>query len=84
MSKSKKSEKEPTFEDELAELEAIVESLESGNVPLAELVERYEAGMRHLKNCQEKLANAELRIEQLRGVSASGEAETEAFDGEDA
>ncbi len=80
MSKAKKTEKEPTFEEELAQLEAIVESLEGGDVPLAELVERYEAGMRHLKNCQEKLASAELRIEQLRNVSPSGEPETEAFD----
>ncbi|MBR6797383.1 MAG: exodeoxyribonuclease VII small subunit [Opitutales bacterium] len=83
MSKTKKNEKGPTFEEELARLEAIVESLEGGEVPLAELVERYEAGMRHLKNCQEKLADAELRIEQLRSVSAEGEAETQPFeDGE--
>ena len=83
MSKTKKNEKELTFEEELARLEAIVESLEGGDVPLAELVERYEAGMRHLKNCQEKLASAELRIEQLRTVTASGDAETEPFADED-
>ncbi|MBQ9758583.1 MAG: exodeoxyribonuclease VII small subunit, partial [Opitutales bacterium] len=56
---------------------------EGGDVPLAELVERYEAGMRHLKNCQEKLADAELRIEQLRSVSSDGEAQTEPFADED-
>ena len=80
MSKTKKNEKELTFEEELARLEAIVESLEGGEVPLAELVERYEAGMRHLKNCQQKLADAELRIEQLRSVSSEGEAETQPID----
>jgi len=80
VSKTKKNEKELTFEEELARLEAIVESLEGGEVPLAELVERYEAGMRHLKNCQQKLADAELRIEQLRSVSSEGEAETQPFD----
>lgn len=80
VSKTKKNdEKEMTFEEELARLEAIVESLEGGGVPLAELVERYEAGMAHLKKCQEKLADAELRIEQLHGVSADGNAETEPF-----
>lgn len=84
MTKTKKNDKPLTFEEELAQLEAIVESLEGGDVPLAELVERYEEGMRHLKNCQEKLADAELRIEQLRGVSADGNAETVPFEGEDA
>ena len=83
MSKAKKTEKELTFEEELSKLEDIVESLEGGDVPLAELVERYEAGMRHLKNCQEKLADAELRIEQLRSVSSGGEAQTEPFADED-
>ena len=84
MSKTKKSDKEPTFEEELSRLEAIVEGLESGDVPLAELVERYEEGMTVLKSCRKKLADAELRIEQLRAVSAEGEAETTAFDEEDA
>lgn len=84
MSKTKKSDKEPTFEGELSRLEAIVEGLESGDVPLAELVERYEEGMTVLKSCRKKLADAELRIEQLRAVSADGEAETTAFDEEDA
>lgn len=84
MSKTKKSDKEPTFEEELSRFEAIVEGLESGDVPLAELVERYEEGMTVLKSCRKKLADAELRIEQLRAVSADGEAETTAFDEEDA
>ena len=84
MSKTKKSDKEPTFEEELSRLEAIVEGLDSGDVPLAELVERYEEGMTVLKSCRKKLADAELRIEQLRAVSADGEAETTAFDEEDA
>lgn len=76
--------KELSFEAELEKLEAIVESLEAGNVPLATLVERYEAGMRHLKNCQQKLAEAELRIEQLRSVGADGEAVSEPFEDPDA
>lgn len=76
--------KELSFEAELEKLEAIVESLEAGNVPLATLVERYETGMRHLKNCQQKLAEAELRIEQLRSVGADGEAVSEPFEDPDA
>lgn len=69
-----------SFEDELKQLESVVESLESGSVPLATLVERYEAGMRHLKNCQQKLAEAELRIEQLRNVDSDGNAIADPFD----
>lgn len=84
MTKAKKTEKELSFEEELEQLEAIVESLEGGDVPLAELVVRYEAGMKHLKNCQAKLADAELRIEQLRSVSASGEAVTDEFEEDEA
>lgn len=72
--------KETSFEDELKKLEAIVESLESGDVPLATLVERYAAGVKHLKNCQQKLAEAELRIEQLRNVDSDGNAVSEPFD----
>lgn len=71
--------KEVSFESELKELEKIVESLEQGNIPLAKLVERYEEGMRHLKVCREKLADAELRIKQLRSVDGDGNAISQEF-----
>ncbi|MEY2751847.1 MAG: Exodeoxyribonuclease 7 small subunit [Verrucomicrobiota bacterium] len=54
-----------SFEAELARLEQLVESLESGTVSLDELVAKYEEGMRLLKSCQKSLEAAELRIEQL-------------------
>ena len=54
-----------SFEDELARLEKLVESLESGTVSLDELVTKYEEGIRLLKSCQKSLEAAELRIEQL-------------------
>lgn len=63
---SEKRGKKASFEDELAKLEAIVTALESGEVSLAELVTRYEEGMRHLKVCREFLGEAELRLEQLK------------------
>lgn len=59
-----------TFESEIALLEEVVRALETGEVPLAELVTRYEDGMRHLKACRALLADAELRLEQLRSGSA--------------
>jgi len=54
-----------SFEAELARLEQLVESLESGTVSLDELVAKYEEGVRLLKSCQKSLEAAELRIEQL-------------------
>ena len=54
-----------SFEVEMAKLEQLVDSLESGTVSLDELVAKYEEGMRLLKSCQSSLQAAELRIEQL-------------------
>jgi exodeoxyribonuclease VII small subunit len=54
------------FEAALAKLEAIVESMESGQVPLAELVAKFEEGNRLLKQCEARLKDAEMKIEQLK------------------
>lgn len=55
-----------SFEDALAQLEAIVESMESGEVPLADLLARFEQGTKLLKVCEARLKDAELKIEQLK------------------
>jgi len=55
----------PTFEEALKKLEGIVESMESEELPLETLLSRYEEGTRLAKMCQEKLAEAELKIQQL-------------------
>lgn len=57
---------QPSFEDALAQLEAIVESMESGEVPLADLLAKYEAGTQLLKVCEARLKDAELKIELLK------------------
>ncbi|GBL28089.1 MAG: Exodeoxyribonuclease 7 small subunit [Verrucomicrobiota bacterium] len=62
-----------SFEVEMAKLEQLVDSLESGTVSLDELVAKYEEGMRLLKSCQSSLQAAELRIEQLGKKSADSE-----------
>jgi exodeoxyribonuclease VII small subunit len=54
-----------TFEDALERLETILESMESGDTPLADLVSKFEEGSNLLKVCQEKLKEAELKIETL-------------------
>lgn len=55
-----------SFEAALAKLEAIVESMETGEVPLAELLARFEEGNKLLRHCESRLKEAELKIEQLK------------------
>lgn len=55
-----------TFEAALGRLESIVESMESGEVSLAELLARFEEGTQLLKVCEGRLKDAELKIEQLK------------------
>jgi len=55
-----------SFEIALGKLESIVESMESGEVPLAELLAKFEEGTHLLKVCETRLKNAEMKIEQLK------------------
>ena len=55
-----------SFETALGQLETIVESMESGDVPLAELLAKFEAGTKLLKVCETRLKDAEVKIEQLK------------------
>ena len=55
-----------SFEAALGKLETIVESMESGEVPLAELLAKFEEGTKLLKLCESRLKDAELKIEQLK------------------
>lgn len=55
-----------SFETALERLETIVESMESGDVPLAELLAKFEEGNKLLKLCEARLKDAELKIEQLK------------------
>lgn len=55
-----------SFEAALAKLETIVDSMESGEVPLAELLAKYEEGTKLLKVCESRLKDAELKIEKLK------------------
>jgi exodeoxyribonuclease VII small subunit len=51
-------------------LEKIVEQMESGKLPLEDLIVRYEEGMNLVKVCQERLAKAEQKIEIIGRNSA--------------
>jgi len=54
-----------TFEDAVEKLESIVDEMESDDLPLEELLVRYEEGANMVKFCGEKLKAAELKVEQL-------------------
>ena len=73
--------KEPTFEEALEKLETLVASMESGDIPLADLVEKFEEGSKLVKTCEERLKRAELKIEKLRQENES--VALEAFTPED-
>lgn len=51
------------FEKQLAELEALVERLESGELTLEQSLAAYEQGVRLSRQCQQVLDKAQLRIE---------------------
>jgi exodeoxyribonuclease VII small subunit len=69
-SKPKPREAELNFEGAMDRLEKIVEQMESGKLPLEDLIVRYEEGMNLVKICQERLANAEQKIEIIARDSA--------------
>ena len=58
------------FEEALHKLETIVESMETDDLPLETLLARFEEGTRLAKLCQAKLAEAELKIQQLEKNAA--------------
>ncbi len=59
-------EKELTFEQSLARLEQIVKELESGNVPLEDLMKLYDEGTSLVKFCSEKISAAEQQVRKVQ------------------
>ena len=51
-----------SFEEAMAELEAVVGQLERGEVPLEESIKLYERGAALKKRCEEKLKEAEEKV----------------------
>lgn len=69
---------EPTYEEAYAELEALVREMESDELPLGDLIEAYEKGIRLHALCQKRLEEAQGRIEIIRR-RANGEVDLEDF-----
>jgi exodeoxyribonuclease VII small subunit len=54
-----------SFEEALAELEAIVQKLERGQLDLESSIQAYERGTALRAHCAEKLRQVQLRVEKL-------------------
>ena len=72
----------PRFEDALAQLEALVHKLESGELDLEQALGTFESGVALAKLCASRLEAAELRIRKLEeGIDGPVERELELEEG---
>ena len=69
------------LEKSLADLEKLVEELESGDLPLEKAMKKFEAGIKLTRGCQAALKDAEQKV-QILLKSAGGE-DLEAFEIDD-
>lgn len=69
--------KKMTFEDALGELEHIVSEIETGDLPLADLMAKYSEGIKLSDFCMKSLKRAEETMDLLVKESASGVVEEE-------
>ncbi len=68
-----------TFEEALVKLEEIVRELEAGKIKLDDAVDAYEKATSLKKFCEQKLNDAQLKIEKIN-ISTSGQISTEPLD----
>lgn len=73
--KSRKIPKSTKFEDALGELEAIVESLETGEQSLDTSLEQFERGITLSRFCQQSLSEAEQKVKILMDGTADDDAD---------
>ncbi|WP_196139244.1 exodeoxyribonuclease VII small subunit [Aliikangiella sp. G2MR2-5] len=57
--------KKVTFEEQLSQLEAIVDSLEQGELSLEESLTRFEQGVKLTRECQKALDQAQQKVQIL-------------------
>ena len=76
-----KPQKLPDFEQSLSELEALVQKLEQGDVPLEEALKTFERGVALTRQCQTALRTAQQKVEVL--LARNGEESIEPFASDD-
>ncbi|WP_257284260.1 exodeoxyribonuclease VII small subunit [Endozoicomonas sp. SESOKO1] len=67
------------FEQSLAELETLVQKMESGDMSLEESLKAFEQGIKLTRGCQKALTDAEQKVQKL--LVQNGELTSEPFDG---
>jgi exodeoxyribonuclease VII small subunit len=70
------------LEKALADLESLVDELESGDLPLEKAMKKFEEGIKLTRSCQVALKDAEQKVEILL-KSAGGEEALEEFEPDD-
>ena len=65
------------FEQSLAELESLVEKMESGELSLEESLKAFEQGIKYTRECQQALEKAEQKVQVL--IQKNGQTETVPF-----
>ena len=81
--KEKGKEKELKFEDGLKRLEEIVAKLESGNLSLDDSLKLFEEGVKLVHFCNERLAEAQQKVELLTKDQAGNVIGSQPFDSEE-
>ena len=79
MPKSSETSNDQTFETAIGRLENLVEEMEAEDLPLERLIVNYEEGIKLVKTCQQKLAEAEKKIEIIQR-QAGADPELKPFD----
>jgi exodeoxyribonuclease VII small subunit len=57
-----------SFEDALSELEALVDTLEKGDLSLEDSLKSFERGVTLTRSCQEALSQAEQKVHMLESL----------------
>ncbi len=68
-----------SFEQHLKQLEQIVQQLETGQMDLSDSLKVFEMGVQHLRQCHQRLRDAEERIALVVDVDADGSARLKEF-----
>lgn len=68
-----------TFEEASARLDVLVRQMESGQLPLDDMIAAFEEGRKLVAFCNEKLTEVQKRVEIIKAGEANGTLAREAF-----
>ena len=81
LSRTMSSKKPHNLEKSLADLESLVDELESGDLPLEKAMQKFEEGIKLTRQCQASLREAEQKVEIL--MQSTGGEKLEDFEVDD-